>query len=58
VANHHVFVLKQDMGNGQWLVADYNSGGHLSRLHVRGIAGYTIVNPMPYIRPRWNTFVG
>lgn len=41
----HVFVLRQQMGNGSWLVADHNSGGHASRLHVRSIAGYTIVNP-------------
>ena len=41
----HVFVLKQQMENGEWLVADYNSGGHASRLHVRSIAGYHIVNP-------------
>lgn len=41
----HVFVLKQQLGNGSWLVADYNSGGRQSRLHVRSLSGYTIVNP-------------
>lgn len=41
----HVFVLKQLLDGGQWLVADYNSGGRLSRLHVRSLAGYQIVNP-------------
>lgn len=41
----HVFVLKQQMGDGSWLVADFNSGGHASRLHVRPLGGYTIVNP-------------
>lgn len=45
VRPHHVFVLRQDYGGGKWLVADYNSGGHTSRLHVRSLAGYTIVNP-------------
>lgn len=41
----HVFVLKQQLSDGQWLVADYNSGGRASRLHVRPLRGYTIVNP-------------
>lgn len=45
VRPHHVFVLKQHVGGSHWLVADYNSGGRLSRLHVRSIAGYTIVKP-------------
>ena len=56
VAAHHVFVLKRDMGNGNWLVADYNSGGHLSRLHVRGLAGFTIVNPLPRLKSWWRSF--
>jgi len=59
VAKHHVFVLKQDQGNGLWLVADYNSGGHLSRLHVRGLKGFTIVNPLPAkLKSLWSIFVG
>ena len=41
----HVFVLKQQVADGSWLVADFNSGGHASRLHVRPLGGYTIVNP-------------
>lgn len=41
----HVFVLEQHVSGDQWLATDYNSGGRLSRLHVRSIAGYTIVNP-------------
>lgn len=41
----HVFTLKQQLPNGAWLVADYNSGGGKSRLHVRSLSGYTIVNP-------------
>lgn len=58
VKQHHVFVLKQDVGNGNWLVADYNSGGHLSRLHVRGLAGFTIVNPLPKLKSFWDWFIG
>lgn len=41
----HVFVLKVQRADGTWLVADFNSGGHASRLHVRPLSGYTIVNP-------------
>jgi len=59
VQQHHVFVLKQDQGNGLWLVADYNSGGHKSRLHVRGLTGFTIVNPLPAkLKSWWNIFIG
>jgi hypothetical protein len=32
-------------GNGQWLIRDYNSGGGLSRMHVRDVRGYIFVNP-------------
>ena len=42
---HHVFVLKQHHAGNTWLVKDYNSGGGRTRLHLRSIAGYTIVNP-------------
>lgn len=45
VRSHHVAILRQHIDGNLWLIADYNSGGHLSRLHVRSIAGYTIVNP-------------
>ena len=45
VRPHHVFVLQSHVSGNMWLVADYNSGGHQSRLHVRSISGYTIVNP-------------
>ena len=45
VRSHHVFVLRQHIEGSVWLIADYNSGGHQSRLHQRSIAGYTIVNP-------------
>lgn len=42
---HHVFVLREQIRGDLWRVADYNSGGHRSRLHVRSISGWTIVNP-------------
>lgn len=45
VRRHHVFVLETQLERGLWLVYDANSGRHLTRVHVRSIAGYTIVNP-------------
>ena len=45
VRSHHVFVLRSHIEGSTWLIADYNSGGHESRLHARSISGYTIVNP-------------
>lgn len=45
VRRHHVFVLRQWIAGDRWLVADHNSGGRKSRLHVRSIAGLTIVSP-------------
>lgn len=41
----HLFVLERHISGSDWLVRDYNSGGHRSRLHVRSIAGAIIVNP-------------
>jgi hypothetical protein len=41
----HVMLLESSAGDGQWLVRDYNSGGGLSRLHVRDVRGYIFVNP-------------
>lgn len=41
----HVFVLVEHRGGNTWLVHDGNSGGRLTRLHERSIAGYTVVNP-------------
>jgi hypothetical protein len=37
--------IEGSAGNGQWLVHDYNSGGGLSRVHVRDVRGYVFVNP-------------
>jgi hypothetical protein len=45
VRQHHVFVLEARLDRGLWLVYDANSGRHLTRVHARSIAGYTIVNP-------------
>ena len=45
VRPHHVFVLRQHIEGSVWLVADFNSGQHKSRLQARSVAGYTIVNP-------------
>ena len=45
VRSGHVMYIEGSAGNGQWLVRDYNSGGGLSRVHVRDVRGYMFVNP-------------
>jgi len=45
VRSHHVMYLESSMGGGQWQVRDFNSGGGLSRIHVRDVRGYVFVNP-------------
>ena len=45
VRNHHVMYIESSAGNGQWIVRDYNSGGGMSRVHVRDVRGYVFVNP-------------
>ena len=45
VRSHHVMYIESEAGNGEWLIRDYNSGGGLSRLHVRDLRGYVFVNP-------------
>ena len=45
VRSGHVMYIESSAGDGQWLVRDYNSGGGLSRLHVRDVRGYIFVNP-------------
>jgi hypothetical protein len=45
VRSHHVFVLRSHIEGSIWMTADYNSGGHRSRLHAQSISGYTIVDP-------------
>ena len=43
--NHHVMILIQQVDGSDWLVHDGNSGGHLTRDHVRPINADIIVNP-------------
>jgi len=45
VRSGHVMYIEGAAGNGQWLIRDYNSGGGLSRVHVRDLHGYVFVNP-------------
>ena len=45
VRHGHVMYIESSAGDGQWLVRDYNSGGGLSRMHVRDVRGYVFVNP-------------
>lgn len=45
VRSHHVAILRSHVSGTLWLVADHNSGGGKSRLHVRDISGWTIVRP-------------
>jgi len=45
VRNHHVMYIEAAAGNGQWVIRDYNSGGGMSRVHVRDVRGYVFVNP-------------
>lgn len=46
VRNHHVFVIRQYLGNNKVLAYDANSGGHKTRLHIRSLAGYSVRDPM------------
>jgi len=41
----HVMVLMSHVEGNKWLVHDGNSGGGLTREHIRSIKGYVIVNP-------------
>jgi hypothetical protein len=41
----HVMILLSHVGGNDWLVHDGNSGGGLTRRHVRSIGGYVIVDP-------------
>ena len=45
VRSGHVMYIEAAAGNGQWMIRDYNSGGGLSRVHVRDVRGYAFVNP-------------
>ena len=55
VWNHHVAVVESLLGDGTAILRDYNSGGHLSRRHVRSIAGARIVGggtSLAYAEPK------
>jgi hypothetical protein len=52
VRRGHVMYIEGPAGNGQWLVRDYNSGGGLSRVHVRDVRGYVFVNPHSAVASR------
>jgi hypothetical protein len=41
----HVMILLSHVRGKEWMVHDGNSGGGLTREHVRSISGYVIVNP-------------
>jgi len=41
----HVMVLLSHVEGNEWLTYDPNSGGGLTRQHVRSIRGFKIVNP-------------
>ncbi len=45
VRKHHVFVIREVRAPGLVLAYDANSGGRKTRLHLRRLAGYTVVNP-------------
>jgi hypothetical protein len=45
VRAHHVAILREHVSGSVWMVEDYNSGGHQSRMHARDISGFTVVNP-------------
>lgn len=45
VRRHHVFVIRELRGSGIVLAYDANSGGRRTRLHLRSLAGYRVVNP-------------
>lgn len=45
VRRHHVFVITENLGNGNVMAYDANSGRHATRLHEVSLRGYTVVNP-------------
>jgi hypothetical protein len=52
VRSGHVMYIEAAAGDGLWLIRDYNSGGGLSRVHVRDVRGYTFVNPHAQVATR------
>lgn len=49
-SRHHVLVLVRHIRGSLWEVHDSNSGRHLTRDHVRNIAGWTVVAPHRSLR--------
>jgi hypothetical protein len=45
VRQHHVFAIVALRSPGVVLAFDPNSGGHRTRIHLRSLAGYKVVNP-------------
>lgn len=45
VRRHHVFVIREVRGPGLVLAYDANSGGRKTRVHLRSLSGFTVVNP-------------
>jgi hypothetical protein len=41
----HVMLLVEHVAADKWKVWDANSGGGLTRIHVRSIRGFAVVNP-------------
>jgi hypothetical protein len=52
VRSGHVMYIEGQSGHGQWIIRDYNSGGGLSRIHVRSVRGYAFVNPNARVASR------
>ena len=45
VRRGHVFAIIENRGRGSVLAYDPNSGRHRTRIHVRSLAGFKVVNP-------------
>jgi hypothetical protein len=52
VKSHHVMLLVAHSGGSDWLVHDWNSGGGLTRIHVRSVKGFTFVSPTIHSVPQ------
>jgi hypothetical protein len=45
VRRGHVFAIIENKGDGKVLAYDPNSGRHRTRIHLRSLAGFQVVNP-------------
>jgi hypothetical protein len=45
VRRGHVFAIIENKGNGKVVAYDPNSGHHGTRIHVRSLSGFKVVNP-------------